>query len=136
MFYGTDHDSVTGRVEDLINSAGFDPVRTGTLARADVGHQEAGGELYGKEYQRIEASAAVARLRKRTRTRRRNVKRPCRAARVRAGPPSSATPLSGRDGDLERACQRRNKRPDQPASRRRSYRRAGRDLLSREPRWS
>jgi len=63
MFYATDHDDVVPGVEALINDAGFDPVRTGTLARTDVGHQEAKGELYGEEFHHDDAVAAVARLR-------------------------------------------------------------------------
>ena len=63
MLYATDYDEVTGRVESLINSIGFDPVRTGTLARNDVGHQEPKGALYGEEYHHEDAVAAVARLR-------------------------------------------------------------------------
>jgi predicted dinucleotide-binding enzyme len=62
MFYATDHEQVIGRVESLINSIGFDPVRTGTLARNDVGHQEPKGALYGEEYHHEDAVAAVARL--------------------------------------------------------------------------
>lgn len=63
MFYATDHDEVTDRVESLINSTGFDPVRTGTLARTDVGHQEPKGALYGEEFHHDDGVAAVARLR-------------------------------------------------------------------------
>jgi predicted dinucleotide-binding enzyme len=63
MFYATDHEQVTEGVESLINSAGFDPVRTGTLARNDVGHQEPKGALYGEEYHHEDAVLAVARLR-------------------------------------------------------------------------
>jgi 8-hydroxy-5-deazaflavin:NADPH oxidoreductase len=62
MFYATDYDEVTGRVESLIDSIGFDPVRTGTLAHNDVGHQEPKGALYGEEYHHDDAVAAVARL--------------------------------------------------------------------------
>lgn len=63
MFYATDHDDVTGRTEELIRSAGFDPVRTGTLARTEVGHQEPKGELYGAEFHHDDAVAFVGRLR-------------------------------------------------------------------------
>lgn len=63
MFYATDHDDAAPAVEALINDAGFDPVRTGTLARSDVGHQEAKGDLYGEEFHRADALAAVTRLR-------------------------------------------------------------------------
>ena len=63
MFYGTDHDEVTRSVEAVISAAGFDPVRTGTLVRTEVGHQEPKGELYGEEFHHAEGLAAVARLR-------------------------------------------------------------------------
>ena len=63
MFYATNHDEVTGTVEELINSAGFDPVRTGTLDRAQVGHQEPKGDLYGEEFHHDDAVAIVTRLR-------------------------------------------------------------------------
>jgi predicted dinucleotide-binding enzyme len=63
MFYATDHDDAAGLAEELITGAGFDPVRTGTLARNDVGHQEPKGELYGEEFHHDDAVAAVSRLR-------------------------------------------------------------------------
>ena len=63
MFYATDHDDATGQAEKLITSAGFEPVRTGTLARTEVGHQEPKGDLYGEEFHHADAVAAVARLR-------------------------------------------------------------------------
>jgi 8-hydroxy-5-deazaflavin:NADPH oxidoreductase len=63
MFYATDDDDTAATIETLINDAGFDPVRTGTLARVDVGHQEAKGDLYGEEFHHDDAVAAVARLR-------------------------------------------------------------------------
>ena len=63
MFYATDHDDAAGLAEKLITSAGFDPVRTGTLARNGVGHQEPKGDLYGEEFHHDDAVAAVARLR-------------------------------------------------------------------------
>src|SRR5262249_11179251 len=44
MFYATDRDDAAPLAEELITGAGFDPVRTGTLARNDVGHQEPNGE--------------------------------------------------------------------------------------------
>ena len=47
IFYATDHDDAAPAAERLIDDAGFDPVRTGTLARTDVGHQEPKGDLYG-----------------------------------------------------------------------------------------
>ena len=39
------------------------PVRTGTLDRTEVGHQEPKGDLYGEEFHAEEAAALVARLR-------------------------------------------------------------------------
>src|SRR5262249_24501063 len=58
MFYATDHEGAAGLAEGLITGAGFDPVRTGTLARNDVGHQEPKGDLYGEEFHHDEAGAA------------------------------------------------------------------------------
>ena len=63
VFYATDHDEAAARAERLINDAGFDPVRTGTLARAEAGHQEPKGDLYGEEFHHGDAVDAVARLR-------------------------------------------------------------------------
>jgi predicted dinucleotide-binding enzyme len=63
VFYATDAEDATGPAERLIADAGFDPVRTGTLARTEVGHQEPKGDLYGEEFHRADALAAVARLR-------------------------------------------------------------------------
>ena len=63
VFYATDHDDAAPRAERLINDAGFDPVRTGTLARTEAGHQEPKGDLYGEEFHHADAVAAVARLR-------------------------------------------------------------------------
>ena len=63
IFYATDHDDAAPQAERLINDAGFDPVRTGTLARTEVGHQEPKGDLYGEEFHREDAVATVARLR-------------------------------------------------------------------------
>jgi hypothetical protein len=63
MFYATDHDEVTGTVETLINSAGFDPIRTGTLDRTQVGLQEPKGDLYGEEFHHDDAVAIITRLR-------------------------------------------------------------------------
>ena len=63
MFYATDQDDAAAQAERLIYDAGFDPVRTGTLARTDAGHQEPKGDLYGEEFHREDAVAAVARLR-------------------------------------------------------------------------
>jgi len=40
MFYATNADAAAPAAEALISDAGFDAVRTGTLARTDVGHQE------------------------------------------------------------------------------------------------
>ena len=63
IFYATDHDDAAAEAERLINDAGFDPVRTGTLARTEVGHQEPKGDLYGEEFHHDDAVTAVARLR-------------------------------------------------------------------------
>jgi 8-hydroxy-5-deazaflavin:NADPH oxidoreductase len=63
MFYGADDDGAADAVAALITDAGFDPVRTGTLARTDVGHQEPKGDLYGEEFHHADAVEAVARLR-------------------------------------------------------------------------
>jgi 8-hydroxy-5-deazaflavin:NADPH oxidoreductase len=63
MFYATDHDEAAPEAERLINDAGFDPVRTGTLTRTEAGHQEPKGDLYGEEFHHEDAVAAVARLR-------------------------------------------------------------------------
>ncbi len=63
IFYATDHDDVVLAVERLINDVGFDPVRTGTLARTEAGHQEPKGDLYGEEFHHEDAAAAVGRLR-------------------------------------------------------------------------
>ena len=63
VFYATDHDDAAPRAERLINDAGFDPIRTGTLARTEAGHQEPKGDLYGEEFHHEDAVAAVARLR-------------------------------------------------------------------------
>jgi len=62
MFYATNDDSTVPTVERLINDAGFDPVRTGTLDRTEVGHQEPKGDLYGEEFHHDDAIAAVTRL--------------------------------------------------------------------------
>ena len=63
VFYATDHDDAAPEAERLINDAGFDPVRTGTLARTEAGHQEPKGDLYGEEFHHEDAAAAVGRLR-------------------------------------------------------------------------
>jgi 8-hydroxy-5-deazaflavin:NADPH oxidoreductase len=63
IFYATDHDDAASTAERLINDAGFDPVRTGTLARTEAGHQEPKGDLYGEEFHHEDAGAAVTRLR-------------------------------------------------------------------------
>jgi len=63
VFYATDHDEVAPQAEWLIGDAGFDPVRTGTLARVEAGHQEPKGDLYGEEFHHDDAVAAVAWLR-------------------------------------------------------------------------
>jgi len=63
VFYATDDDTVAPTVERLVTDTGFDPVRTGTLHRDEVGHQEPKGDLYGEEFHHYEALAVVARLR-------------------------------------------------------------------------
>ena len=63
IFYATDHDHAAPEAERLIDDAGFDPVRTGTLARTEAGHQEPEGDLYGEEFHHEDAVAAVAGLR-------------------------------------------------------------------------
>ena len=63
MFYATNADAAAPAAEALISDAGFDAVRTGTLARTDVGHQEPKGDLYGEEFHHDDAIAAVRRLR-------------------------------------------------------------------------
>jgi 8-hydroxy-5-deazaflavin:NADPH oxidoreductase len=63
VFYATDHDDAAQEAGRLINDAGFDPVRTGTLARTEAGHQEPKGDLYGEEFHHQDAVAAVGRLR-------------------------------------------------------------------------
>jgi hypothetical protein len=63
VFYATDHDDAAPRAERLIDDAGFDPVRTGALARTEAGHQEPKGDLYGEEFHHDDAVAAVSRLR-------------------------------------------------------------------------
>ena len=62
MFYAADDDRAARLTAELITSAGFDPVRTGTLARTEAGHQEPKGDLYGEEFHHDDAVAAVARL--------------------------------------------------------------------------
>jgi predicted dinucleotide-binding enzyme len=63
MFYAADDDTAARLAEELITGAGFDPVRTGTLARTEAGHQEPKGDLYGEEFHHDDAVAAVSRLR-------------------------------------------------------------------------
>lgn len=63
MFYATDDEAAAPVVAQVITDAGFNAVRTGTLARTEVGHQEAKGDLYGEEFHHDDAVAAVARLR-------------------------------------------------------------------------
>jgi hypothetical protein len=63
MFYATDSEDAVSTVETLIDDAGFAPVRTGTLDRTEVGHQEPKGDLYGEEFHRDDAIKVVATLR-------------------------------------------------------------------------
>ena len=63
MFYAADDDDTATVVAQVINDAGFDPVRTGTLDRTEVGHQEPKGDLYGEEFQHDQALTMVEKLR-------------------------------------------------------------------------
>lgn len=63
MFFAADDDDAAATAAALIEDAGFDPVRTGTLDRNDVGHQEPKGDLYGEEFRHDDAVVAVDRLR-------------------------------------------------------------------------
>jgi 8-hydroxy-5-deazaflavin:NADPH oxidoreductase len=63
MFYAADDDTAADVVAQIVSDIGFDPVRTGTLNRNEVGHQEPNGELYGKEFHHDDAVAAVTKLR-------------------------------------------------------------------------
>jgi predicted dinucleotide-binding enzyme len=63
LFYATDHDDAVEVAEQVINAAGFEPVRTGTLRRTEVGHQEPKGDLYGEEFHLDDARERVAALR-------------------------------------------------------------------------
>jgi 8-hydroxy-5-deazaflavin:NADPH oxidoreductase len=63
MFHAADDDDTATTVAELITDSGFAPVRTGTLDRHDVGHQEPKGDLYGEEFHLGDALAAVERLR-------------------------------------------------------------------------
>jgi len=63
IFYATGDSGADPVVAGLISAAGFDPVRTGTLSRREVGHQEPKGELYGEEFHLHAALAGVSRLR-------------------------------------------------------------------------
>ncbi|HEX4361015.1 MAG TPA: NAD(P)-binding domain-containing protein [Pseudonocardia sp.] len=59
----TTDDTAVATVERLVNDVGFDPVRTGTFARDEVGHQEPKGDLYGEEFHHDGALELVAKLR-------------------------------------------------------------------------
>lgn len=63
MFFAADDEEAASVVAALIDDAGFDPVRTGSLDRNDVGHQEPKGELYGEEFHHDQALALVGELR-------------------------------------------------------------------------
>jgi hypothetical protein len=63
LFYAADDDTAAATLAQLITDAGFDPVRTGTLDRDDVGHQEAQGDLYGGVFHHDDAVTAVEKLR-------------------------------------------------------------------------
>jgi 8-hydroxy-5-deazaflavin:NADPH oxidoreductase len=63
VFYGTDDDAAAPKVAQLLTDAGFDPVRTGTLDRNEVGHQEPPGNLYNHVFHHDDAVTAVEKLR-------------------------------------------------------------------------
>jgi len=63
LFYGTDDDAAAPVIAQLLTDAGFDPVRTGTLDRNEVGHQEPPGDLYNHVFHHDDAVTAVEKLR-------------------------------------------------------------------------
>jgi 8-hydroxy-5-deazaflavin:NADPH oxidoreductase len=63
LFYGTNDDNAATVMDQLITDAGFDPVRTGTLDRNEVGHQEPPGDFYNKVLHHDDAITAVEKLR-------------------------------------------------------------------------
>jgi len=63
VFYGTDDDAAAPKVAQLLTDAGFDPVRTGTLDRNEVGHQEPPGDLYNHVFHHDDDVTAVEKLR-------------------------------------------------------------------------
>jgi predicted dinucleotide-binding enzyme len=63
LFYATDEDTAAPVIAQLITDAGFEPVRTGTLDRNDVGHQEPPGDFYNKVFHHDDAITAVEKLR-------------------------------------------------------------------------
>ena len=63
FFYATDDDAAAPVVAQLVTDAGFDPVRTGTLDRNEVGHQEPPGDLYNTVFHHDDAVTAVEKLR-------------------------------------------------------------------------
>jgi 8-hydroxy-5-deazaflavin:NADPH oxidoreductase len=63
MFFACDDDTAAPVVAGLVTDAGFDPVRTGSLDRNEVGHQEPKGDLYGEEFHHDGAVVAVDKLR-------------------------------------------------------------------------
>jgi predicted dinucleotide-binding enzyme len=63
LFYATDDDSAAPVVAQLLTDAGFEPIRTGTLDRNEVGHQEPPGDLYNTVFHHDDAVTAVEKLR-------------------------------------------------------------------------
>ena len=63
LFYAADDDKAASVVAQLVTDAGFDPVRTGTLDRTEVGHQEPPGELYNHVFHHDDAVTVIEKLR-------------------------------------------------------------------------
>jgi 8-hydroxy-5-deazaflavin:NADPH oxidoreductase len=63
LFYATNDEKAAPTIAQLITDAGFDPVRTGTLDRNEVGHQEPPGDFYNKVLHHDDAITAVEKLR-------------------------------------------------------------------------
>jgi hypothetical protein len=63
LFYAADEDKAASVAAQLVTDAGFEPVRTGTLDRDEVGHQEPPGELYNHVFHVQDAVALVEKLR-------------------------------------------------------------------------
>jgi predicted dinucleotide-binding enzyme len=63
LFYAAAKEKAASVVAQLVTDAGFEPVRTGTLDRNEVGHQEPPGELYNHTFHHDDAVTAVEKLR-------------------------------------------------------------------------